>query len=52
MPVLPGPQQIAGAPDLQISHGDLKAAAKLRKFLDRPQSFLRDLLEHFVSFIH
>ena len=45
-------KQISRSPDLQVAHGNLKAAAKLRKLLDRSQSFLRDLLEHLVSFIH
>ncbi len=45
-------KQISRSPDLQVAHGNLKAATKLRKLLDRSQSFLRDLLEHFVSFIH
>jgi len=34
MPVLLGAQQVAGATDLQIAHGDLKAGAELRELAD------------------
>ena len=35
MPVLSGAQQITGAPDLEIPHGDLKPGTKFCKLLDR-----------------
>ena len=45
-------QQVAGTPDLQIPHGDLKPAAQLRKFTDGGQTLLRHFLQHFVSAVH
>ena len=45
-------QKIPGATKLQITHGDLKAGAKLRKFLDGSQPFFRDLSKRLIFFIH
>ena len=40
MPVLLGPQKVAGTPDLQIPHSQLKTGAKLGEFPDGVQPFL------------
>ena len=45
-------QKVSRATDLQILHGDLESTAKLRKFLDRLQAFLRHFFEHFIPLIH
>ncbi len=42
MAVLFCSQNIAGAPDLQIPHGNPEAGTKFRKFSDGFQAFLRD----------
>ena len=43
-----GAQQIAGAPDFQIPHGDLEAGAELGEIPDGTQPFFRDFRQIFV----
>ena len=46
------PQDIAGAAQLQVPHGDLYAAAKLRIFPDGLQPLFRHLRQHAVPAVH
>ena len=43
MPVLLRAQQITGAPNLQVPHGDLEAGTELGEFADRGKPAFRDL---------
>ena len=52
MPMLHLPQQVAGTSDLQILHGDLKAAAQIGKFLDRFQPLLCHFFQDLVPAVH
>jgi len=52
MAVLLCPQNIACAPDLQIPHGNLDSASKLRKFPDCLKALFRLLPEELISPIH
>ena len=52
MPMLADPQKVPCPADLQITHGNLEAAAQIREFPDGCQPLLRHLPEHLVSLIH
>ena len=45
-------KKIACTADFQITHGNLKARAKLRKFTNGLQAFFRRLAQHFIPLIH
>ncbi len=52
MPVLLCAQDIPGAADLEVAHGDLDSGAKLRELPDGLQPLFRLLFEELITLIH
>ena len=46
--VLLGTEQITGAADLQVAHGNLETCAQFGEFHDRPQTFFGNFTDHFL----